>query len=100
MLLCLLSGALAQAGQDAQEAQQPKAVDSEYRKFDDLVSFLRARNAKQYAITSPKGIDEAQYVTIGGSEQWVTIRGWDRDNPVLLFLHGGPGVSLLTGRII
>ncbi len=63
----------------------------EYRQFDDLVSFVRKRNAQQYAITSPKGIDEAQYVTIGGIEQWVTIRGWDRDNPVLLFLHGGPG---------
>lgn len=63
----------------------------EYRKFDDLLSLLRTRNGKQYAITSPKGIDEAQYVTIGGIEQWVTIRGWDRDNPVLLFLHGGPG---------
>src|SRR5579859_1832677 len=52
---------------------------SEYRKFDDLISFIRNRNAKQYAITSPKGIDEAQFVTIGGIEQWVTIRGWDRD---------------------
>jgi pimeloyl-ACP methyl ester carboxylesterase len=64
---------------------------AEYRKFDDLISLLRTRNAKQHAITSPKGIDEAQYVAIGGIEQWVTIRGWDRDNPVLLFLHGGPG---------
>jgi pimeloyl-ACP methyl ester carboxylesterase len=78
-------------GQTPQNAQQPKATDSEYRKFDDLVSFLRARNAQQYAISSPKGIDESQFVTIGGIEQWVTIRGWDRDNPVLLFLHGGPG---------
>ena len=91
ILLCLISGALGQAAHDAPEAQQPKATDSEYRKFDDLVSFLRTRNAKQYAIPSPKGIDEAQFVTIGGIEQWVTIRGWDRDNPVLLFLHGGPG---------
>jgi pimeloyl-ACP methyl ester carboxylesterase len=91
ILLCLISGAFGQATQDAQDAQQPKATDSEYRKFDELVSFLRTRNAKQYAIPSPKGIDEAQFVTIGGIEQWVTIRGWDRDNPVLLFLHGGPG---------
>jgi pimeloyl-ACP methyl ester carboxylesterase len=76
----------------AQDAQQPKPIDPEYRKFNDLVSFLRTRNAKQYAIpSSPTGIDEGQFVTIGGIEQWVTIRGWDRDNPVLLFLHGGPG---------
>jgi pimeloyl-ACP methyl ester carboxylesterase len=69
----------------------PLAIDSEYRKFDDLASFLRTRNAQQYAISSPKGIDEASFVTLGGIEQWITIRGRDRDNPVLLFLHGGPG---------
>lgn len=88
---CFVFGALGQAAQDAQDAQQLKATDLEYRKFDELASLIRARNTKQYAITSPKGIDEAQFVTIGGIEQWVTIRGWDRDNPVLLFLHGGPG---------
>jgi len=70
---------------------QPTPVDPEYRKFDALVSFLRARNAEQYAIRSPKGIDEHSYLAIGGVEQWVTIRGQDRANPVLLFLHGGPG---------
>jgi len=75
----------------AAPASTPQAMDSEYRKFDEMLTFLRARNAKQYVITSPKGIDESTYVTLGGIEQWVTVRGEDRDNPVLLFLHGGPG---------
>src|SRR5262249_42939091 len=39
----------------------------------------------------PRGIDEASFIRIGGIEQWVTVRGQDRDNAVLLFLHGGPG---------
>lgn len=30
-------------------------------------------------------------MTIGGIEQWVTIRGDDRGRPMLLLLHGGPG---------
>ncbi len=85
---CLVSRDLEQAAPDPQQSQP---IDSEYRKFDDLVSFLRARNAKQFAIPTPKGIDEGQYVMIGGIEQWVTIRGYDRNNPVLLFVHGGPG---------
>jgi len=88
LFFLLTPGAL---GQSPQDAQRPQTTESEYRKFDDRLSFVRARNAKQYAISSPKGIDEAQFVKIGGIEQWVTIRGWDRDNPVLLFLHGGPG---------
>ena len=36
-------------------------------------------------------VREASFVKIGGIEQWLTIDGSDRDNPVVLFLHGGPG---------
>src|SRR3954463_9128588 len=72
------------------DAKGSAALDEQYRKLDRLASFLRTRNAKQFAITSVKDIDEASYVRVGGIEQWVTIRGQDRANPVLLFLHGGP----------
>ena len=40
---------------------------------------------------SAQRIEEASFVTIGGIEQWITIRGDDSRNPVLLLLHGGPG---------
>jgi proline iminopeptidase len=40
---------------------------------------------------SAQRIEDASFITIGGIEQWVTIRGEDRRNPVLLLLHGGPG---------
>jgi len=49
---------------------QPSAAastnDPEYRKFEEVSSFVRARNARDYAFSAAKGIDEASYVSIGG----------------------------------
>jgi len=53
-------------------------------------------NAQILAIHTPNGIQEGMYIPIGGIEQWIQIRGEDRNNPVLLFVHGGPGGSTLT----
>ncbi|WP_339926281.1 alpha/beta hydrolase [uncultured Cyclobacterium sp.] len=36
-------------------------------------------------------IAEEKYVSIGGIEQWVTIKGEDASKPIVLFIHGGPG---------
>lgn len=58
-------------------------------------AYNQSANAPTFAIQSPNGIDESGYVKIGGIEQWLQIRGRDRDNPVLLFVHGGPGGTLI-----
>ena len=41
--------------------------------------------------TPESGINESMYVEINGTQQWISIYGEDRSNPVLLYLHGGPG---------
>lgn len=41
--------------------------------------------------TPKNGINETMYVDINGNKQWINIYGQDKDNPVLLYLHGGPG---------
>ena len=56
-------------------------------------AYRQHKIAKTLAITTPNGIDEGMFVKIGGIDQWITIRGQDRDNPVLLVLHGGPGAT-------
>lgn len=42
------------------------------------------------------GFADLIQVDLGGHRQWVQIRGTDRDNPVLLYLSGGPGQSDLA----
>lgn len=41
-------------------------------------------------IVSPNGIDERVKLRIGGIDQWISVRGHDKRNPILLFVHGGP----------
>ncbi len=41
--------------------------------------------------TPKNGINESMYVDINGTKQWINIYGENKDNPVLLYLHGGPG---------
>lgn len=42
-------------------------------------------------VVADNGVERLEKVRIGGIDQWVSIRGNDRRNPILLMLHGGPG---------
>jgi hypothetical protein len=45
-------------------------------------------------VRASETISEQMFVQIGGVPQWITIKGEDRNNPVVLFLHRGPGDAL------
>jgi pimeloyl-ACP methyl ester carboxylesterase len=50
-------------------------------------------STETFSIDGTRGIDERAYLEINGVAQYVMIRGDDRDNPVLLYVHGGPGAA-------
>ena len=45
-------------------------------------------------VSTAQRVHEETFVSIGGIKQWVTIKGDSCANPVILFLHGGPGNTL------
>jgi pimeloyl-ACP methyl ester carboxylesterase len=56
---------------------------------------LQQRVAEERAIHSSQGIDSLETVQIGGINQWIEVRGRNVDNPILLFIHGGPGIAFI-----
>ena len=44
------------------------------------------------------GLATLERVRIGDCDQWILARSQDVTNPVVLFLHGGPGTSQLTSN--
>jgi len=51
--------------------------------------------AERRAITTKNGINSIEFAEIGGIKQYFQIRGQDLDNPVILFVHGGPGMAFM-----
>ena len=58
----------------------------------ESVRYFFQRESRQINwIESANGIDSMELVRLGGMDQWIYIRSEDKNKPILLFLHGGPG---------
>jgi proline iminopeptidase len=79
-LLALLAVFSTASGQAADESAKPAS------RAEATAIIANARK-----ILTPDGVERLEKVRIGGIEQWVSVRGADRNNPVLLHIHGGPG---------
>lgn len=80
--LLLLLAFVAPAGAQDSDGRQAASAPSQ----PDARAILR--DARR--ITSPNGVEELRAVEIGGIRQWISVRGRDRRNPILLVIHGGP----------
>lgn len=49
-------------------------------------------------IVAPTGVQEAYATKIGGVDQWINVRGQDRGNPLVLFVHGGPAAPITPSQ--
>jgi pimeloyl-ACP methyl ester carboxylesterase len=88
-VFCLVVGLLSWVSAGLAEERPPTAQELEQRTpFQAAVANLRR-------IATPNGIEEMKQVRLGGVDQWITIRGRNRANPVLLVIHGGPGTPTM-----
>jgi len=62
----------------------------------DLAPYSKAREtiADLERIVAPNGVQESYEIRVGGIDQWLNVRGHDRSNPIILFVHGGPASPL------
>jgi pimeloyl-ACP methyl ester carboxylesterase len=81
-----LVGAIFVAGAPATNAQDCPDV-SAYGPAREIVEDLGR-------IVAPGGVQESYKTTIGGIAQWLSVRGQDQSNPVILFVHGGPAAPI------
>jgi pimeloyl-ACP methyl ester carboxylesterase len=45
---------------------------------------------------APRSIDRLESIRLGGTKQWIRIRGKDATSPVLLLIQLGPGLPMLN----
>jgi pimeloyl-ACP methyl ester carboxylesterase len=88
LILTISQGiAQTQTNKPPTENPQPQQTQSNIMPRREVTGII----ADTRKIVSPNGVEELVPAPINGTTQWLSVRGRDRRNPVLLYLHGGPG---------
>ena len=87
-LALLIMSAASAAPALAQHADSASNRAPREKTFTRAEVTLIIRNARK--IVTQNGVEEQLEIPIGGTKQWISVRGKDRRNPVLLLIHGGP----------
>ncbi len=72
-------------GARATDPPQPASADEHFSRATATSIIANARK-----ITGANGVEESLQIPVGGTQQWISVRGRDRRNPILLLIHGGP----------
>src|ERR1017187_8175769 len=60
-----------------------------------IISFRPAWTPSITSVNGKKSIASLEKIELGNLKQYVLIRSIDINNPILLFIHGGPGMPLM-----
>lgn len=97
LVLLLACSLPAWAAPDARAAEPPPASPDAAPAAADAEPNAAAKRilADLQRVVAPDGVQSLERVRLGGIDQWISIRGADRGNPVLLYLHGGPAQPMM-----
>lgn len=90
----VLAGSAARAQQTQPKQNDARLMKAQATKKEFTLDDARKAIAASQAI-APGGINVLKTVEIGGIPQWISVRGNNPRNPILLFLHGGPGSPMM-----
>jgi pimeloyl-ACP methyl ester carboxylesterase len=68
--------------------------------MDTTAGLMRLREVAlasgKMRVSGPAPIDSIEKVSLGGLDQWISLRSQNTHHPVMLFLHGGPGTANIS----